>query len=127
QASNRLRSTWWQDRGMRLPWLDEVLLELCNLFQWHVNFLQESTTCMFVGMFCVDAIDEKGLVEGSHLNNFLDLIVCISHEYLGCNLEPGFTLNCRSFRSTSVSRDASYRHQANLDQGGRKWNSNQVW
>ncbi|URD95393.1 hypothetical protein MUK42_36394 [Musa troglodytarum] len=35
-------------------------------------------------------------------------------------------LNCRSFRSTSVSSDASYRHQANLDQGGRKWNSNQV-
>ncbi|KAJ8513978.1 hypothetical protein OPV22_004412 [Ensete ventricosum] len=31
-----------------------------------------------------------------------------------------------TFWSTIVSRDASYRHHVNLDQGGCNWKSNQV-
>ncbi|THU74967.1 hypothetical protein C4D60_Mb04t38970 [Musa balbisiana] len=127
QASNCLRSTWWRDRRMRLPWLDESLVPE-PLRAEHVRLkLRSSTvqsddaspTCIFVGMFCIDAIDEKG---GSHLNSFLDLISVIAF-----TTTPGAGTEVAADGSTIASRDASYRHQVNLDQGGHKWKSNQVW
>ncbi|CAL9758559.1 unnamed protein product [Musa acuminata subsp. burmannicoides] len=76
QASNCLRSTRWQDRRMRLPWSDEVrhflvvfvvhgsqlaFLVRLKLRSSTVQSDDASPTCILnVGMFCIDAIDEKG-------------------------------------------------------------------
>ncbi|CAL9053421.1 unnamed protein product [Musa banksii] len=133
QASNCLRSTWWQDRRMRLPWSDEVpFLVPEPLRAEHVRLkLRSSTvqsddaspTCILnVGMFCIDAIDEKG---GQPFEQ-LDSVVAFSTAP-GAGTEVAADGSNRRFRSTIASRDASYRHQVNLDRGGRKWKSNQVW
>nr|XP_018680368.1 PREDICTED: uncharacterized protein LOC108952578 [Musa acuminata subsp. malaccensis] len=139
----------WSDESLPCPRTplraEHVRRKPCsNLPTMTKNYQRNEMMLKQQEMFCIDAIDEKGGQPFEQLDSVvafnttpgagtevaadgsnLGFRVCISHEYLahthGC-----LELNCGCLQSTIASRDASYRHQVNLDRGGRKWKSNQV-